>query len=56
LHLAQPKKDFLIRETVKRTSKTVERCAEGEERVRKSGANEFTGVCRDITTFLVTGK
>jgi hypothetical protein len=56
LHLAQPEKNFLVCEAVERASETVERCTEGKERVGKGRANEFTSVCRDITSFMVTDK
>lgn len=38
---------------MQRSSKTVERGAESEERIGKGRANEFASVCRDVTTFVV---
>jgi hypothetical protein len=53
LHLAQPDQDFLVRQTMERARETVERGGERKEGVGESRANEFSGVGRDITTFVV---
>jgi hypothetical protein len=70
-HLLDPNKDLLVGETVQckdevgsvahasspvqRTGETVQRGTEGKEGIRKSRADEFSGVSRDVATFVIAG-
>jgi hypothetical protein len=42
LHLQSPTKDFLVSQTVKRTSQTVQTSGEGEVRIRKSRTDQVS--------------
>ena len=54
LHLTEPNKDFLVCKAVKRTGKTVQGGAKRQEGIRESRSNEFSGVGRDVSSFVVT--
>lgn len=56
LHLAQPEKNLLVGETVKGTGETIQGSTEGEEGIGEGGADQFTGVSRDVTTFMITDR
>ena len=54
LHLAQPEKDLLVSEAMKRASETIQRCTEGEEGVREGRCDELAGVRGDVAALVVT--
>ena len=56
LHLAEPDKHFLISKAVKRTSEPIKGSRVGKERVRESRTDKFSGVCGNISTFMVAMK
>jgi len=54
LHFCEPDEYFLVREAVQRTSETIQRRCIRKEWIRERGTDELSGVCRDVTTFVVT--
>ena len=54
LHLAEPDKDLLVCETMKRASKAVQGGSKGEVGIRESGADELASVGGDVATFVVS--
>ncbi|TMW48369.1 hypothetical protein DOY81_006551 [Sarcophaga bullata] len=54
LQFAQPNQDFLIGQTVQRTSQTVHTGSKGEVGIAQGRANQVHGVGRYIATFVIT--
>jgi hypothetical protein len=52
LHLSEPVQDFLVGQSVERTSKTVQTSGEGKHRGAESRSDQVSGVCRNVTTLL----
>jgi hypothetical protein len=54
LHLGEPVQDFLVGETVERTSKTIETSGEGEHGRAESTADQVRSVGTDVTTLVIS--
>jgi len=54
LHLGEPVQDFLVGETVERTSKTIETSGKGQHRGAESTSNQVSGVGANITTLMIS--
>jgi len=52
LHLAEPVQNFLVGQSVERTSKAVQTSSKGEHRGAESRSDQVSGVSRNITTLL----
>jgi hypothetical protein len=53
LHLLEPDKDFLVGQSVERTSKTVEASGQGQEGGAQGAADQVSGVGADVATLVV---
>lgn len=53
LESQSPTKDFLVGESMKRTSETIHSRSEGEVRVGESATDEVSGVGTDVATFVI---
>lgn len=54
LHFSEPDENFLVGKTMEGTSEAVKGGSVRQERIREGGANQFTGVCGDVPTLVVT--
>lgn len=53
LHLLEPDEDFLVGQSVERTSKTVQTSSQGQVGRAESGTNQVGGVGADVSTLVV---
>lgn len=53
LHFSEPVQDFLVSQSMERTSKTIQTSGKREHRRAESGANQVSGVCRNVTALLM---
>lgn len=54
LHLSEPVQDFLVGETVERTSKTIETSSERQHGGAESTANQVGGVSADVSSLVIS--
>jgi hypothetical protein len=53
LHLLEPEQDFLVGESVQRTSETIQRGTEGQEWIREGRTDQLASVGGNVSTFMV---